>query len=75
MVRIRKEKGGSGIGPYWWPEDDPVAEVPELLAADLLAIPEWGYSREPAPEDPGEADSGTEDGPGRPPARKRAARA
>ena len=50
MARIRKAQGGSGIGRYWWPEEDPVCDVPEELARDLLANPEWGYSREPHPE-------------------------
>lgn len=49
MVRIRHEKGGQGIGPYWWPREDPVCEVDEALARDLLANP-WGYSLEPDPD-------------------------
>jgi len=85
MVRIRKSKGGSGIGRHWWPEDDPVCDVPEPLARDLLADPEWGYSIEPDPEpepededdsgeDDGEPDEGEDDEepePSPPPARKR----
>ena len=85
MVRIRKEQGGSGIGRHWWPEDDPVCDVPEELARDLLAHPEWGYTLEPDPEpEPegegdGEPDEGEDDGeadgeepePAPPPARKR----
>lgn len=63
MVRIRKEKGGSGVGPYWWPEEDPVCEVPEELARDLLARPEEGWSLEPDPEpqEPG-TEAGDPDG-------------
>lgn len=79
MVRLRKEQGGSGIGPHWWPEEDPVCDVPEELARDLLAIPEWGYSREPDPEPEPEAPEGAaEPGEGekpetaaKPPARRR----
>ena len=63
MVRIRKEQGGSGIGRHWWPEDDPVCDVPEELARDLLAHPEWGYTLEPDPEpEPGDEDEDKGDG-------------
>lgn len=69
MVRIRKDKGGCGIGPYWWPEDDPVCDVPEELARDLLGRPpEEGYSREPDPEpehqDPDEPEGAGDGSPG-----------
>jgi hypothetical protein len=61
MVRIRKERGGSGIGPHWWPEDDPVCDVPEELARVLLGRPEEeGYSLEP--EAPGGEGSPEDDG-------------
>lgn len=63
---VRKAKGGSSIGPYSWPEDGSVCEVPDELAADLLADPDWGYTKAgppvpaaAAPEDPGEPESGT----------------
>lgn len=74
MVRIRHEKGGQGIGPHWWPEDDPVCDVPEELARDLLANP-WGYSVEPdpaqgEPEPAGEGNDG-EQGPEKPAPRRR----
>lgn len=64
MVRIRKEKGGSGVGPYWWPEEDPVCEVPEELARDLLARPDEGWSLEPDPEPEEPASEGEDSGEG-----------
>ena len=59
---VRKAKGGSSIGPDEWPEDGSVCEDPDELAADLLADPDWGYSKADPPEpaaDPGEPESGT----------------
>lgn len=47
---LRKDKGGTSIGPYRWPGDGSVTEVPDHLAADLLAIPDGGYSKAAAPE-------------------------
>lgn len=79
MMRLRKEQGGTSIGPYHWPEDGSVCEVPDELAADLLADPGWGYSREPDLE-PEAAEAGegaaSEDGEktepsAKPPARRR----
>lgn len=65
MVRIRRNKGGCGIGPHWWPEGDPVCDVPEELARDLLANPEEGYSVEPDPEEePGPSGDGEATGDG-----------
>jgi hypothetical protein len=64
MVRIRKAQGGSGIGPHWWPQEDPVCDVPEELARDLLAHPEWGFSLEPDPVPELEAPAGDGEGDG-----------
>ena len=51
---LKKDKGGSAIlwhgTEYSWPEDGYVIEVPDNLAADLLAIPGGGYSRAEAPQ-------------------------
>jgi len=50
-VWLRKERGGSGVGPYWWPEDGTVTEVAdEGLAAELLAIPDGGYTKVDGPD-------------------------
>ena len=53
---LRKERGGSGIGPHHWPHDGAVTEVPDQLAGELLAIPGAGYSKadgpDPEPEKP-----------------------
>ena len=60
MTWLRKDKGGSGVGEWWWPEDGAVVEVAdERIAADLLAIPDGGYSKaeepKPAPKAPAAA--------------------
>lgn len=58
-VWLRKEKGGTSIGPHDWPEDGSACEVPQSLAADLLRIPDGGFSvTEPPSEDGGEGDGG-----------------
>ena len=53
---LRKARGGSGVGEYWWPADGSVTEVPDQLAAGLLAIPDGGYTKadgpDPEPEKP-----------------------
>lgn len=50
---LKKAKGGSGVGEWWWPEDGSVVEVTDnAVALALLAIPDGGYSKAdgPAPE-------------------------
>lgn len=49
---LRKERGESGVGPHWWPEDGSVIEVPDQLAADLMAVPDGGYSKADPPPKP-----------------------
>lgn len=49
-VHLRKEKGGTGIGPHFWDEDGAVVEVPDGLAAELLAIPDGGFTRADPPK-------------------------
>jgi hypothetical protein len=51
-VWLKKAKGGTSIGPHHWPEDGSVTEVPDHLAADLLAIPDGGYSKADPPAKP-----------------------
>jgi hypothetical protein len=41
---LRKEKGGTAIGPHEWPEDGAACDVPDDLARSLLRIPDGGYS-------------------------------
>lgn len=60
MTWLRREKGGGGVGEWFWPEDGSVIEVPdEKIAAALLAIPDGGYTRaeepKPAPKAPAAA--------------------
>jgi hypothetical protein len=50
LTWLRKERGESGIGPHWWPADGSVIEVPDHLAADLLAIDPGEYSKAEAPK-------------------------
>ncbi len=52
MTWLKKEKGGTSVGPYAWDKDGDVTEVPDALAADLLAIPDGGYSRAEEPKKP-----------------------
>jgi hypothetical protein len=62
---LRKEQGGSSIGPHEWPEDGSVTEVPDHFGRTLLAIPDGGFTEVPAPdpEAPGdEEDSHVPDG-------------
>lgn len=48
---LKKDKGGSGVGEWWWPEDGAVIEVTDpAVAAALLAIPDGGYTRADGPE-------------------------
>jgi hypothetical protein len=48
---LKKEKGGSGVGEWFWPEDGSVIEVTdERVAAELLAIPDGGYSKAEEPK-------------------------
>lgn len=47
---LRKKQGGTSIGPHHWPHDGAVAEVPDDLAGELLAIPGAGYSKTDGPE-------------------------
>lgn len=69
---LRKETGGTSIGPHEWPEDGSVTEVPDELGRSLMAIPDCGFEKVdgPAPEpDPAEVPetgggTGTEGGEG-----------
>jgi hypothetical protein len=48
---LRKEQGGSSIGPYRWENDGDVVEVDEKTGHDLLRIKAGGFSvPEPDPE-------------------------
>ena len=48
---LRKARGESGVGEWYWPEDNSVVEVAdEALAAELLAIPDGGYTKVDGPE-------------------------
>jgi len=47
---LKKEQGGSAVGEYAWDKDGDVTEVPDGLAAELLAIPDGGYSRAEEPK-------------------------
>ena len=48
---LKKERGGSGVGEWWWPEDGSVVDVAdEALAAALLAIPDGGYTKADGPD-------------------------
>jgi len=49
-VWLKKARGESGVGPHWWPGDGSVIEVPDQLAADLLAIPDGGYTKADPPK-------------------------
>lgn len=55
-VWLRKEKGGTSIGPHDWPEDGSACEVPKGLAADLLRIPDGGFSVTEPPAEDGDSD-------------------
>lgn len=56
---LRKESGGSTISwegvSYHWPAGDPVCEVPDSLALELLSIRGAGYTEVPAPPKPAPA--------------------
>ena len=41
---LRRKHGGTGVGPYSWPEDDSVCEVPDVLGRDLLGLDPGEYS-------------------------------
>ena len=64
---LRKDQGGTQIGPYSWPEDGSVCEVDGVTGQGLLAIADSGFTPVPAPEDSGEPGSGD----GEPPSRGR----
>ena len=46
---LRKHEGGTGIGPYSWPEDGSVCEVPDDLGRDLLRLGGYEETGEPEP--------------------------
>ena len=50
MTWLRKAQGGASIGPHHWPHDGAVAEVPDDLAGELLAIPDGGYTKTDGPD-------------------------
>ena len=45
---LRKFQGGTAIGPYSWPEDGSVCEVPDQLGMELIGL--GGYEKADAPE-------------------------
>jgi hypothetical protein len=61
---LRKDTGGTAIGPYEWPEDGSVTEVGEEFGRSLLAIPEGGFEKvsEPSREIAGGRESRDGDG-------------
>lgn len=46
---VKKAQGGSGVGPYEWPEDGSVCEVPDPLGTALIAITGGGYTQVDGP--------------------------
>lgn len=46
---LKKATGGSAIGQYAWVKDGDVAEVPDPLAEQLLAIPGNDFTAVPPP--------------------------
>jgi hypothetical protein len=53
---LRKEQGGTSIGPHDWPEDGSVTEVPDHFGRTLLAIPGGGFTEVAEPEADGDED-------------------
>jgi hypothetical protein len=49
---LRKEQGGSQIGPHMWEGDGDVTEVPDALGASLLAIRGAGFTAVEPPHGP-----------------------
>jgi hypothetical protein len=47
---LRKDKGGTSIGGYEWPEDGSVCEVDAQTGAALLAIEDGGFTQADGPE-------------------------
>lgn len=45
---LKKLQGGTSIGPYSWPEDGSVCEVPDQMGSELLAL--GGYEKADAPK-------------------------
>lgn len=45
---LKKHQGGTSIGPYSWPEDGAVCEVPDQMGSELLAL--GGYEKADAPK-------------------------
>ena len=56
---LKKDSGGTTIPwegrTYHWPADNPVCEVPDSLALELLNIRGAGYTEVPAPPKPAPA--------------------
>ncbi len=77
MVKLRKEHPGAASTGHVWPTDGAVVEVPEDVAAVLLAIADAGFSVAPskheAPAEPAVADKADEPE-AKAPARRRHAR-
>ena len=71
---LRKEKGGTSVGPYSWPKDGSVCETDDITGRALLAIDGAGYSEVPAPgPEAGEPPDGGGEAPAGKPARRKPA--
>lgn len=46
---LKKLQGGTQIGPYSWPEDGSVCEVPDRIGNELLALGGYEKAGEPKP--------------------------
>ena len=77
MAKLRKEQAGAASGGFTWATDGAVVDVPDELAAELLAIPGNDFSLAPgrheAVAEPAVADKADEPE-AKAPARRRHAR-
>jgi hypothetical protein len=68
MLHVRKDRAGSTSYGYEWTADGQVVQVPDEVAADLVAIPDGGFVIvEPPADEPGEADAEDSEGGDQPP--------
>jgi hypothetical protein len=58
MPHIRKARAGNDSFGNEWPEDGAVVDVPVEQAAELVAIPDGGFSEASAPGEPATQDDG-----------------
>lgn len=49
---LRKLQGGTSIGPYSWPGDGSLCEVPDQIGSELIAL--GGYEKADVPDVGGE---------------------